>query len=478
MAAPKLFISYSWSTPSHEQWVLDLATQLAESGIEVTFDKWDLREGHDAVAFMEKMVTDPAITKVIMICDKTYSEKADGRSGGVGTETQIISRRVYESTSQDKFVAVVAERDENDSPFIPTYYASRIYIDLSQSERYAENFERLLRWVFDKPVYVRPPIGKPPEFVADANAPSLGTSALARRAIDSIRSDRGYASGALGEYLSTFSANLERLRLSTKDALVDELVVNSIDTFAPFRNEFVQVMSAYLQYGEPGSTARSIHRFFESLIAYYSPPDTQTSWSHFEFDHFKFVVHELFLYTLSAYLQSEDYASAAHLLSEQYYLAKNADRGRNASVSFVVVRDNLKSLDFRNQNKQLNRLSLRADFLEKRSHSSGVPFRNIMQADFVCFMRAELTTADRYDRWWPETLVYATRQYGPFEVFARAVSKAHLERLLPVLGISSLHPIGVKLEEFSSNQRSLPRWDYESLDPRGLMGFEQLGTKA
>ncbi|MGB7600291.1 MAG: SEFIR domain-containing protein [Candidatus Sulfotelmatobacter sp.] len=55
MASPKLFMSYSWTTPDHESWVLRLATELRESGIEVILDKWDLREGHDAHAFMEKM---------------------------------------------------------------------------------------------------------------------------------------------------------------------------------------------------------------------------------------------------------------------------------------------------------------------------------------------------------------------------------------------------------------------------------------
>ena len=72
MTAPKLFISYSWSNAEHEQWVIDLASELRESGVDVILDKWDLKEGHDAVAFMEKMVTDPEIKKVAIICDEKY----------------------------------------------------------------------------------------------------------------------------------------------------------------------------------------------------------------------------------------------------------------------------------------------------------------------------------------------------------------------------------------------------------------------
>jgi TIR domain len=60
MTAPKLFISYSWSNAEHEQWVVNLATELRDSGVDVILDKWDLKEGHDAIAFMEQMVTKPA----------------------------------------------------------------------------------------------------------------------------------------------------------------------------------------------------------------------------------------------------------------------------------------------------------------------------------------------------------------------------------------------------------------------------------
>lgn len=90
----KVFISYSWSNATHENWVIDLATELRNSGVDVILDKWDLKEGHDSISFMEKMVTNPDVKKVIIISDKQYANKADGRDGGVGTETQIISKEI------------------------------------------------------------------------------------------------------------------------------------------------------------------------------------------------------------------------------------------------------------------------------------------------------------------------------------------------------------------------------------------------
>jgi hypothetical protein len=67
--SPKAFISYSWSSVAHQEWVLTLATRLREDGVDVSLDKWDLKEGHDALAFMERMVSDPSVTKVIVVSD-------------------------------------------------------------------------------------------------------------------------------------------------------------------------------------------------------------------------------------------------------------------------------------------------------------------------------------------------------------------------------------------------------------------------
>ena len=129
MESPKVFISYSWTTPEHEQRVLNIATELVESGIDVIIDKWNLKEGDDADVFMEQMVSDPSIKKVLIICDKMYSEKSDKRKGGAGTEAQIISRRVYEQQSnENKFVVAAFEmNEETGKPYLPVYYGARMY---------------------------------------------------------------------------------------------------------------------------------------------------------------------------------------------------------------------------------------------------------------------------------------------------------------------------------------------------------------
>ena len=117
----KYFISYSWSNQSHQELILHWAERLIADGIDVVLDIYDLQEGHDKYAFMERMVTDTSVTHVLVICDKIYAEKADLRKAGVGTESQIISQEVYERVEQSKFIPIVCEFDEKGQPYLPIY---------------------------------------------------------------------------------------------------------------------------------------------------------------------------------------------------------------------------------------------------------------------------------------------------------------------------------------------------------------------
>ena len=75
---PKIFISYSWSS---DELVMPLAERLMAHGVNVVLDKWDLREGQDKYSFMEQCVNNPDISKVLIICDQAYAEKANNRTG-------------------------------------------------------------------------------------------------------------------------------------------------------------------------------------------------------------------------------------------------------------------------------------------------------------------------------------------------------------------------------------------------------------
>jgi hypothetical protein len=477
MDNPKLFISYSWSSPEHEQKVLTLATQLVESGVDVILDKWYLKEGHDTISFMEKMVTDSEIKKVAIICDQIYSEKADGRSGGVGTETQIISREVYEKENQEKFVAVVMQKDGSNKPFLPTYYKSRIYIDLSEADTFNENFEKLLRWIFDKPLYIKPEIGKGPSFLENSEKITLGTTAIYGRCSDAIRNNKSSNIGLIEEYLNLFSENLERFRITTYEGEFDEVVISNIEQFVPYRNEFIQLIIMISQYTSGNEAIEKIHRFFERTIKFLEHPESVTTWKEWDYDNFKFIINELFLYTVAILVKYEKFNLAAYLINQHYYISHNSEYGRNVMVDYCAFRVYLKSFEFRNQRLKLRRLSLHADILKQRCNGFNLEFRHLMQADFVLFLYSELHPDEKYYGWWPTTLVYLSSFQNTFEIFARSISKDYFEKVKVLLGINSIEELKVLFEEFQKGSKRLPRWEFHTLNPSVLVGIDKLETK-
>lgn len=477
---PKLFISYCWSSPEHEQWVLNLATELRSAGVDVVYDKWDLKEGHDKFAFMEKMVTDPEIRKVAIICDRMYAEKADGRSGGVGTETQIISPEIYEKEDQNKFVVIVAEQDENGNAYLPSYYTSRIYIDLSDSDLYSTNFEQLLRWVYDEPLYIKPKIGKKPSFLSETNPISLGTSVKHKRALDAIRNNKEYAKGAIDEYFQTLVDNLEEFRISDVDGEFDDEVIENIDKFLPYRNEAIEIFLAIAQYRDDSEVWQQLHSFFENLIPYLDAPEGMSTWKDSDFDNFRFIVHELFLYAISSLLKYECFDAIAHLMHDHYYVEKNSDYGRDTMVPFTIFRGYMRSLERRNKRLNLRRLSLRADLLEQRSKTSGITFKQMMQSDFILFIGScfDVINNETSYWWWPETLVYVRRLSGPFEIFARAQSRKYFDRVKCIFNIGDKEGFIPLFEAFKKGSVvKIPRWEITSFDPEILLGFEKLSTR-
>lgn len=476
MSNPKVFISYSWSSPEHEKWVVNFASALRENGADAILDKWDLKEGHDAVAFMEQMVTNSDVKKVIVLTDKTYASKADKRAGGVGTETQIISAEVYAKTSQDKFVAVVTELDEHGKPYLPAYYKSRIYIDLTNEESYARNFDQLVRWIFDKPLHIKPELGKQPDFLNE-NAITLGTQSRSRRAIEALRNQTANAQSALEDYLNTLSEELERFRIPNA---TDDEIVQNIGEFLPYRNEYIEVVSVLSRYWSAPNPSQALHRFLEGILVYCEKPAHVSTWRTWDFDNFKFIVHEMFLYTIAILVRHERFDGVDDILSQGYYLGNHS--GDNPIKDFGIFRNHLPSLDARNQKLNLRRLSLQADLLKQRSESSGLQFDQLMQSDFILFLRdsADASRADRRQSWWPETLLYSGHHYKPFEIFARSQSLIYFERVKGMCGVSSISEFKELLDSMSSDgspKLHIPRWQFDSFDPSLLSGSEKIGTR-
>jgi len=156
-AIPTAFISYSWDSANHKEWVKRLGTRLRSDGIDLTLDEWKLTPGDRLTQFMETAIRDSDF--VLIVCTPTYRAKSDSRAGGVGYEGHIVTSELMTYRNNRKFIPILREGEWREAA--PSSLLGNFYIDL-RGEPYAEaNYEQLLsalRGILPDP----PPLGTPP----------------------------------------------------------------------------------------------------------------------------------------------------------------------------------------------------------------------------------------------------------------------------------------------------------------------------
>ena len=101
-----------------------------------------------------------------------------------------------------------------------------------------------------------------------------------------------------------------------------------------------------------------------------------------------------------------------------------------------------------------------------------------MQADLVLFIRdcIDSLRLEHGQSWFPETLLYAHRQHGPFEVFARGQSEQYFEKVRAIFDVKLKEDFLPLAKAFREGKLNIPRWEFESFDPFQLMAFDKLAT--
>jgi len=442
--------------------------------VEVILDVFDLKEGHDKYAFMEKMVTDSTVTHVLVFSDKSYAEKADARAAGVGTESQIISREVYERVDQAKFIPIVCERADNDEPFLPAFLKGRIWIDFSSPEAANANWERLLRVLYGRPLLEKPPLGKPPAYLAEQ---PTGRASPAFTRFNALRQviveDRKGRAAYRQSFLTALLEHADGLRVR-KQPNLDKLGAEVLETYEalrPSRNLFIDWVALECSYAPAVDFASNLQEAFERLLELKARPAELNSYNDAWFEAHSLFAYEIFLYTVAALLNVRAY-SILHDLFHTRYLKPLVDRTSSEPLTrfdaFLAFSQTLQAV-LAPPGRRLH--SPAAALLERNADRPEIPFRSVIEADLVAFLMG-LVLPDT--RWIPQTLYYAGYGQG-FPFFLRATQKRHFTHLSAITDV----PTGEAL-------RAAARKGLERLNPAGwsnfpsnawtLMNMDQLDT--
>ena len=124
-----------------------------------------------------------------------------------------------------------------------------------------------------------------------------------------------------GEYFEVLTEEMEKLRIEAIPEIpYDELFIRSIDAFLPYRNQVISIFVALARSRTSDRAVTTVLRFFEGVVPYLDRPRDVTSWTDTDFDNFRFIAHEMFLYAMACFIRYQRFGAASELMSTEYYL--------------------------------------------------------------------------------------------------------------------------------------------------------------
>jgi hypothetical protein len=452
MTPPKVFISYSWKPTHNKLKVLQLAERLSADYVHVIIDEWDLKEGQDKYQFMEQMVNNPEVNRVLLICNKDYADKANAKKGGVGIESLIVSDEIYSKVDQTKFIPIIFEYDENGKACVPTFVHSRIYIDLSSDAVFEENYEKLLRNIFDKPSSKRPPLGTIPAYLQTEEPIFLPTAHKVTTIKNALLQEKQNTPLYIQDYLDTFLKSLSQFAIKEDElnqSNFDEIILKKIEELKALRDDFIEFLDVYLTYSVKFDHER-IHTFFEKLLSYLENIDEynypSNSFGHLKSDNFRFFYYELFLTFATIMTQRERFEELAFILQTPFIIEKK-NTGELVQSTFSEFRQYVSTLnEHRNKKYQLNRVSVTADLIKQRAGEK-YGFELLKDTDILLYYLSLLFPNNKsYYRgyWFPETSCYRNWR---MRILPKTVSERYFNKVKVLFGVKDKAELISKVDE-------------------------------
>lgn len=156
---PSVFISYSWESEKHEDWVTVLATKLRENGVAATIDKF---ETQSRTVNLNRMMVEKIKNSdnILLILTENYANKADTFQGGVSYETNLLIQ--YIKDNLDKIILIMRHKGDYRKA-VPFYLEGFHFIDFSHDDQFDIKFDELLHRIYQVDVIDVPKVGAKPK---------------------------------------------------------------------------------------------------------------------------------------------------------------------------------------------------------------------------------------------------------------------------------------------------------------------------
>lgn len=426
MENPKVFISYSWHPEKNKIWVQRLAERLIQDGVNVKLDVWDLKHGHDKYVFMEQMVKDSDIKKVLVICNEDYARKADDRTGGVGTESTIMSSDIYSLAEQTKFIPILVEK-KNGEPCLPTFLKSRMYIDMSSNDIYELGYDQLLRDIYEKPLLRKPALGKMPSYL-EADEPVLLSTAQEQRMLKEKVAESTNLQTWIAKYCDKLIESLDQFKVTFRGGKTGdliEMIEKSIASMQVVNNDFITFVETVASNSE--CNGKQFVDFFEKLLQYYEDKDIELasstdSW-HLCNDNYRFFNYELFLSFAAIMLKYERFDIIKEVVDTDYCILSNRLGRQIKALNFAEFQKHNYTLDYYKGNNGYSSSSQVANLMR---NYGGDKFNTWDEVDILLYYLSLIygKPGDRMSMWYPTLSIFNRA----FEILPKIASMRYFEK--------------------------------------------------
>lgn len=450
---PQVFISYSWTSKEYQQKVIDLASRMRHDGVDVKLDVWDLKTGQDKYKYMEQCVSNPEIDRVLILSDRIYAEKADGRIGGVGDETTIISAKVYGDAEQQKFIPVVMERDENGKEYLPAYLEPRMYRDLS-GENYEDEYKKLLRLIFEAPENRKPELGEKPDWLVEDTPDALFPVKDAEKKISAAELGK-MQNVAVHDFIDAYIEAMKQFYVKNID---NETYLANFTAMKDYRNVFLDHLKAFSSTSDFGQEMADEFEYLYNALYCVNTFDSGTaSCSPDDFDIFRIHVWELFVCTMTFMLHFEMYHDINDLLVHTYFLRTSALGDEKKPFSYEALRYHSKVLEERIKPYLEDALSRKYTLTghyvcTEREYMPIYTGKAMANADLFLYQVYNglgLESLTSWNAWFPTLYIYAD-QYD--SMWKKLVSKRFCEKVMPVFGVDHIEELKSRIENCKTDR--------------------------
>ncbi|MGG0747276.1 toll/interleukin-1 receptor domain-containing protein [Priestia megaterium] len=204
-----VFISYSWDSEQHRQWVLDLANQLRESHVNAMIDIFFTQIS--TVNLNTMMISNMRDSdRIIVVLTEDYALKAENLKGGVGFETILTVSEMQENI--DKYIFIVRHKGDLNKA-IPFHLKGYYFIDFSNDNNFEANFKQLLHKIYEVPQIEMARLGTRPNLIPSKNIES--------EKVESYKHQEEVTETILTEVKSQLSSTFKKMEKSQKNFKID-----------------------------------------------------------------------------------------------------------------------------------------------------------------------------------------------------------------------------------------------------------------